>query len=38
MIKSFTHKGLELFFTSGSKAGVQAMHATRLSLMLAMLD
>ena len=38
MIKSFAHKGLELLFTTGSKAGVQPMHAGRLQLMLAMLD
>mgnify|MGYP000157665661 CR=1 FL=1 len=38
MIKSFTHKGLELFFTVGSKAGIAAMHAARLSLLLALLD
>ena len=38
MIKSFTHKGLELFFLSGSKAGIQSIHALRLSLLLAMLD
>ncbi len=38
MIKSFAHKGLELFFTTGSKAGVQSIHAMRLSLLLAMLD
>ena len=30
MIKSFKHKGLEKFFTTGSKAGIQAAHATRL--------
>ena len=38
MIKSFAHKGLELLFTTGSKAGVQSIHAVRLHLMLAMLD
>lgn len=38
MIKSFAHKGLEQLFTTGSKAGVQSMHATRLHLLLAMLD
>lgn len=30
MIKSFKHKGLETFFVSGSTAGVQAQHASRL--------
>ncbi len=38
MIKSFVHKGLEQFFTSGSKSGIQAIHANRLQLLLAMLD
>lgn len=38
MIKSFAHKGLERFFRSGSKAGIQAAHAVRLRLQLAMLD
>ena len=38
MIKSFKHKGLKAFFESGSKAGIQPKHATRLRLMLSMLD
>lgn len=38
MIKSFTHKGLERFFLKGSKSGIQAIHATRIRLMLSMLD
>jgi proteic killer suppression protein len=38
MIKTFTHKGLEQFFLTGTKAGIQAMHAKRLRLILAMLD
>jgi proteic killer suppression protein len=38
MIKSFAHKGLERFFLKGSKAGIKAVHADRLRLMLAMLD
>ncbi len=38
MIKSFGHKGLERFFLTGSKAGIKAVHAERLRLMLAMLD
>jgi toxin HigB-1 len=38
MIKSFTHKGLQAFFVSGSKAGIQAAHANRLRLQLAKLD
>jgi len=38
MIKSFRHKGLQRFFETGSKAGIQAVHATRLRLQLAALD
>ena len=38
MIKSFRHKGLEDFFRTGSKAGVQPAHAKRLRLQLAALD
>ena len=38
MIKSFAHKGLEKFFRTGSTAGIQAQHAARLRLQLAMLD
>lgn len=38
MIKSFQHKGLETFFRTGSKAGVQPAHAKRLRLQLAKLD
>ncbi|EIG27648.1 type II toxin-antitoxin system RelE/ParE family toxin [Haemophilus paraphrohaemolyticus] len=34
MILSFKHKGLELFFTTGSTAGIQAKHATKLLLQL----
>ena len=30
MIKSFQHKGLQLFYLTGSKAGIQAAHANRL--------
>lgn len=37
-IKSFDHKGLEQFFLTGSKAGIQAIHAKRLRLILALLD
>ena len=32
------HKGLETFFASGSKAGIQPAHATRLRRQLAQLD
>jgi proteic killer suppression protein len=38
MIKSFRHKGLQRFFESGSKSGIQAAHATKLRLQLAALD
>ena len=38
MIKGFAHKGLEKFFRSGSMAGIQAKHANRLRVQLAMLD
>ena len=34
MIKSFDHKGLEHFFTKGSKAGIQANHAAKLRMQL----
>lgn len=37
MIKTFAHKGLKAFFETGSKAGIQAAHATRLNLQLAAL-
>lgn len=38
MIKSFGHKGLEKFFLTGSKAGIQPKHAARLRLQLTVLD
>ncbi|WP_028586314.1 type II toxin-antitoxin system RelE/ParE family toxin [Desulfocurvus vexinensis] len=38
MIKSFVHKGLEVFFTSGSTRGIQAKHAGRLARLLDRLD
>ena len=38
MIKSFRHKGLQCFFETGSKSGIQASHAVRLRLQLAALD
>jgi proteic killer suppression protein len=38
MIKSFRHKGLQRFFETGSKAGIQAAHATKLQLQLAALN
>jgi proteic killer suppression protein len=30
MIKSFNHKGLKRFFTTGSTAGINSEHAARL--------
>lgn len=38
MIKSFQHKGLERFFETGSKAGIQAVHAPKLGAMLRRLN
>ena len=38
MIKSFAHKGLEKFFTTGSTTGIQAAHAAKIARMLAVLD
>lgn len=38
MIKSFVHKGLETFFQTGSKAGIQPHHASKLRIQLTMLD
>ena len=38
MIKSFGHKGLEIFFYNGSKKGIQAQHAQKLSDILDRLD
>jgi len=38
MIKSFQHKGLEKFYTTGSTAGIQAKHAAKLRRILGVLD
>ena len=38
MIKSFRHDGLQKFFESGSKAGIQPKHAARLKLQLLLLN
>lgn len=38
MIRSFRHKGIQVFFLTGKAQGIQAKHATRLRLQLAMLD
>lgn len=37
MIKSFKHKGLEKFFTTGDTSGIQAAHATKIRDRLAFL-
>jgi proteic killer suppression protein len=37
VIKRFKHRGLERYFLKGAKAGIQAMHAERLRLILARL-
>jgi proteic killer suppression protein len=37
-IKGFRDKGLERFFATGSKAGIQAKHAERLRLILGRLN
>ena len=38
MIRSFRHRGIERFFRTGSKAGIQAKHAEKLRLQLFALD
>lgn len=38
MILSFRHKGLQAFFLTGSKAGIQPMHAKRLRELLTALN
>jgi toxin HigB-1 len=38
MIKTFRHKGLEAFFHTGNKAGIQPAHARRLRVQLTALD
>lgn len=38
MIVSCTHKGLERYFRTGSKSGIQPVHAARLTLILSLLD
>jgi toxin HigB-1 len=38
VIKSFRHDGLQRFFKTGSKAGIQPTHAKKLRLLLARLD
>lgn len=38
VIESFRHKGLQVFFERGSKAGIQPAHAPRLARQLARLN
>jgi proteic killer suppression protein len=38
VIKSFAHKGLQAFFSTGSKAGIQPAHAAKLKRQLAQLN
>jgi proteic killer suppression protein len=38
MIRSFRHKGIEVFFRTGATRSIQAKHAPRLRLQLARLD
>jgi proteic killer suppression protein len=37
MIRSFRHRGLERYFTKGTKAGIQPEHEKRIRLILARL-
>ena len=38
MIKTFRHKGIETFFRTGSKAGIQPHHAGKLRVQITTLD
>ena len=38
MIKTFKHKGLEELFSEGSARKIQSKHATRLTLILTLLN
>jgi proteic killer suppression protein len=38
VIKSFRHAGVERFFRTGSKAGIQPAHAAKLANQLQLLD
>jgi proteic killer suppression protein len=38
MIKAFRHKGLEAFYRTGSKAGIQPAHTAKLRVLLTALD
>ncbi|MEO8741399.1 MAG: type II toxin-antitoxin system RelE/ParE family toxin [Casimicrobiaceae bacterium] len=38
MIKTFRHRGLDTFFRTGSKAGINPHHAVRLKVQLSALN
>ncbi len=38
MIRSFAHKGLEKFYSKGSRKGIQPKHADRISDILDIID
>jgi len=38
MIKTFRHKGVQTFFETGSKAGIQPAHAAKLARQLRQLN
>ncbi len=38
MIKSFKHKGLEVFYKTGNTKGIQVIHAKKLSQLLLILN
>jgi proteic killer suppression protein len=38
MIKSFKHKGLQKFYETGSVAGINVAHKTKISMRLVALD
>jgi proteic killer suppression protein len=38
MIKTFQHKGLRLYYETGSTKGIQVKHAEKLRMQLAVLD
>jgi proteic killer suppression protein len=38
MIRSFKHDGISRFFRTGSKAGIQPVHAKKLKVQLSRLD
>ncbi len=38
MIRTIAHKGLERFYETGNRAGIQSTHAAKLRLLLGHLD